>query len=152
MRDKINCLSFVDYTHRQKNDSSRYALCGNASTRMSIGSSDTTERNTDGPNRPTTPAASRYWRPSDNSIRRRNTCRGLVKPSRPSRDGPLIRSRLSAIFAFTYRFSLIASSASLTYLSLKNSARNEKKKNSEKINLSRHAAGQTINFVSFGKR
>lgn len=145
-------MSFVvDYTHRQKNDSSRYALCGNASTKMSIGSSDTTERSTDGPKRPTTPAASRYWRPSDNSIRRRNTCRGLVKPSRPSRDGPLIRSRLSAIFAFTYRFSLIASSTSLTYRWEFCKYRQKKKmlKFSVKFPLSRHTAAQT-NCFSFG--
>uniref|UniRef100_A0A182R0R4 Uncharacterized protein n=1 Tax=Anopheles farauti TaxID=69004 RepID=A0A182R0R4_9DIPT len=60
---------------------------------MSIGSSATTDRSTEGPRRPTTVAASRYCRPSDSSINRRSTCRGLVNPSRPSRAGTIAISR-----------------------------------------------------------
>lgn len=88
-----------------KNDSNRYALCGRASINKSMGSSATTERKTDGPRRPTTVAASRYWRPSESSINRRSTWRGLVKPSRPSRDGPRILSRLSFIVLCVFCYS-----------------------------------------------
>lgn len=64
-----------------------------------MGNSEMTERSTDGPRRPTTPAASLYWRPSDSNISLRRTCLGLVKNSLPSLDGPRILSRLSAIIS-----------------------------------------------------
>lgn len=63
----------------------------------SIGKSETIDLSTDIPQRDIIPAASRYWRPSKSNISRRCTCFALVSPSRPSRGGPRILSRLPCI-------------------------------------------------------
>lgn len=85
-------------THRKKMTSSREELCGNASISKSMGRSETIAFTTDIPHREIIRAASRYCLPSNNSINLRCTCFALVNPSRPSRDGPRILSRLPCIF------------------------------------------------------
>lgn len=89
-----NTAAAAPFTHRKKMTSNNEELRGRASINRSIGKSETIVLSTDIPHREMIPAASLYCLPSNSNINRRCTCLALVNPSRPSRDGPRILSRL----------------------------------------------------------
>lgn len=89
-----NTTATAPFTHRKKMTSNNEELRGRASINRSIGKSETIVLSTDIPHREMIPAASRYCLPSNSNINRRCTCLALVNPSRPSREGPRILSRL----------------------------------------------------------